>query len=102
MLLGRYKKQVFYFESSLVMKSGYIMIIQKEENHGDYLAAHTSTSRAKLNIHEKKLMLWDVTQWDQLGVAYYELLNPSETITETLYRTQLMRLSRDLKEKRPQ
>ncbi|GBP81367.1 Mariner Mos1 transposase [Eumeta japonica] len=37
-----------------------------------------------------------------LGVVYYELLNPSETITGTLYRTQLIRLSRGLKEKRPQ
>ncbi|GBP05810.1 Mariner Mos1 transposase [Eumeta japonica] len=44
------------------------------------------------------LCIW----WDQLGVIYYELLNPSETITGTLYRTQLMRLSRVLKEKRPQ
>ncbi|GBP75182.1 Mariner Mos1 transposase [Eumeta japonica] len=38
----------------------------------------------------------------KLGVVYYELLNPRETITGTLYRTQLMRLSRALKEKRPQ
>ena len=51
----------------------------------------------KPNIHGKKLMLciW----WDQLGVVYYELLKPNETIT-ALYRTQLMRLSRALKEKR--
>ncbi|UYV84120.1 hypothetical protein LAZ67_X001233 [Cordylochernes scorpioides] len=34
---------------------------------------------AKPNIHDKKLMLciW----WDQLGVIYYELLQPNETIT---------------------
>ncbi|GBP16153.1 Mariner Mos1 transposase [Eumeta japonica] len=32
MLLAKHKKK------SLVMKSGYIMITQKEENHGDYLA----------------------------------------------------------------
>jgi hypothetical protein len=32
--------------------------------------------------------------------VYYELLNPNETITGDLYRTQLMRLSRALKEKR--
>ncbi|GBP65477.1 Mariner Mos1 transposase [Eumeta japonica] len=44
------------------------------------------------------LCIW----WDQLDVTYYELLNPSETITGTLYRTQLMRLSRALKVKRPQ
>jgi len=38
---------------------------------------------------------------DQLGVVYYELLKPNETITEDRYRLQLMRLSRALKEKRP-
>ncbi|GBP37124.1 Mariner Mos1 transposase [Eumeta japonica] len=44
------------------------------------------------------LCIW----WDQLGVEYYKLLNPSKTITGTLYRTQLMILNRALKEKRPQ
>lgn len=64
------------------------------------LPGHASTSTAKPNIHDSKLMLciW----WDQLGVVYYELLQPSETITGALYRTQLIRLSRTLKEKRPQ
>ncbi|KAM0729387.1 Mariner Mos1 transposase [Formica fusca] len=59
---------------------------------------HASTSTAKPNIHGKKLLLciW----WDQLGVVYYELLKPNETITGAVYRTQLMRLSRALKEKR--
>ena len=44
------------------------------------------------------LCIW----WDQLGVIYYELLQPGETITGARYRTQLMRLSRALQEKRPQ
>ena len=61
---------------------------------------HASTSTAKPNIHGSKIMLciW----WDQLGVVYYEVLKPSETITGARYRTQLMRLSRALKDKRPQ
>lgn len=61
---------------------------------------HASTSTAKPNIHGSKIMLciW----WDQLGVVYYELLQPGETITGARYRTQLMRLSRALKQKRPQ
>ena len=46
----------------------------------------------------KKLLLW--IWWDQLGVVYYELLKPNETITGAVYRIQLMRLSRALKEKR--
>jgi len=41
------------------------------------------------------LCIW----WDQLGVVYYELLKSNEIITGALYRTQLMRLSRALKEK---
>ena len=57
-------------------------------------------STPKRNIHGSKLLLciW----WDQLGVVYYELLQPNQTITGDLYRLQLMRLSRELKEKRPQ
>ncbi|KAM0729388.1 Mariner Mos1 transposase [Formica fusca] len=48
--------------------------------------------------HASKLLL---CIWcDQLGVVYYELLKPNETITGAVYRTQLMRLSRALKEKR--
>ncbi|GBP32639.1 Mariner Mos1 transposase [Eumeta japonica] len=38
----------------------------------------------------------------QAGCGVYELLNPSEAITGTLYRTQLMRSSLALNEKRPQ
>jgi [histone H3]-lysine36 N-dimethyltransferase SETMAR len=59
-----------------------------------------STSTAKQNIHGSKLMLciW----WDQKGVIYFELLKPNETISGDRYRTQLMHLSRALKEKRPE
>ena len=38
----------------------------------------------------------------QLYSIYYELLKSTETITGDRYRTQLMRLSRALKDKRPQ
>ena len=43
-------------------------------------------------------MFW----WDHLGMVYYELLKPSETITGNRYQTQLMRLSRALNDERPQ
>lgn len=61
---------------------------------------HASISTPKPNIHGSKILLciW----WDQHGVIYYELLKPGETITGARYRTQLMRLSQSLKEKRPQ
>ncbi|GFV62774.1 mariner Mos1 transposase [Trichonephila clavipes] len=60
---------------------------------------HASTSTAKPNIHGSKVLLsiW----WDQLDVVYNELLKSTETITGNCYRTQLMRLSRALKDKRP-
>ena len=44
------------------------------------------------------LCIW----WDHLGVVYYELLEPNETITAERYQQQLMQLSRALKFKRPQ
>ncbi|VVC29529.1 Transposase, type 1,Winged helix-turn-helix DNA-binding domain [Cinara cedri] len=52
------------------------------------LPGHSSTSTVNPNIHGSKLMLciW----WDKLGVVYYELLQPGETITGALYRTQLI------------
>lgn len=61
---------------------------------------HTSSSTPASNIHGQKVMLciW----WDQQGVIYYELLKPNETITGEVYRRQLMRLSRKLREKRPE
>ncbi|GJQ66041.1 hypothetical protein Trydic_g4131 [Trypoxylus dichotomus] len=64
------------------------------------LPGHTSTSSARPNIHAVKVMLciW----WDQVGVIYYKLLKPNETITGEWYRLQLMRLSQALYEKRLQ
>ena len=60
------------------------------------MPGHAFTSTARPNIHGAKVMLciW----WDQLVMVYYELFEPSETISGNLYRTQLMRLSRALKE----
>ena len=50
-------------------------------------------SMPKRNIHASKIMLciW----WDQRDIIYYELLKPSETITDDRYR-------QALKEKRPE
>ena len=64
------------------------------------MPGNASMSMARPNIHGAKFMIciW----WDHLGVVYYELLKPSETITVDRYRTQLRCLSQALKEKRPQ
>ncbi|GFY32591.1 mariner Mos1 transposase [Trichonephila clavipes] len=61
-------------------------------------AGPASTSTAKTNIHGSKVLL--SIGW--LGVVYYELLKSTKTITGDRYRTQLMRLIRALKDKRPQ
>ena len=55
------------------------------------MSGHASKSPARPDIHGAKVMLciW----WDQLGVVYYELLKPSETITGDRHRKQFMRLS---------
>jgi len=44
------------------------------------------------------LCIW----WDQKGFVYYELLKPDDSITGDRYRLQLIRLSRVLREKRPE
>jgi len=44
------------------------------------------------------LCIW----WDQKGLVYYELLKPGDSITDDRYRLQLIRLSRALREKRPE
>nr|CDS28081.1 transposase [Hymenolepis microstoma] len=41
---------------------------------------HTATSTPRPNVHGSKVML--CVWWHQLGVIYYELLKPSETITD--------------------
>ncbi|KAM8715776.1 hypothetical protein ACLKA7_002770 [Drosophila subpalustris] len=73
---------------------------QSKEKKSLGLPGHASTSSPRTNIHAAKVMLciW----WDQVGVIYYELLKPSESITGDRYRLQLMRLSQALREKRPQ
>ena len=68
----------------------------KKRDHGDHLAMLQHRQPSRIFMEKNSCCVFD----DQLGVVYYELLKPNETITGTLYRTQLMRLSRALKEKR--
>ena len=44
------------------------------------------------------LCIW----WDQKGVLYYDLPKPGETIHGECYRTQLIRLKREIAEYRPE
>lgn len=83
----------------LATRNGIITITPSPENHGRY-PGHAFTWKAKMNIHSSKMMfcIWQ----HQLGVSFYEVLKPTEPITDDHYQTQLMRLSRELKDKRPQ
>ncbi|GBP63814.1 Mariner Mos1 transposase [Eumeta japonica] len=90
-------KKGFYIKWSLVTKSIHYDNPKRRKSWG--LLDHASTSTAKPNIHGKKLMLY--IWWDQLGVVYYVCLIQAKQSLE-FYRTQLMRLNRALKEKRPQ
>ena len=57
----------------------------------------SAKSTAKRHIHSAKVMLciW----WAQKSVLYYELLKPGETINGERYRTQLIRMKREIAEK---
>ena len=99
MLLERYKKKSFLHR--IVTGDEKWIHYDNPKRRATYgYPGHASSSAAAPNIHGQKIMLciW----WDQLGVVYYELLQPNETITGEVYRRQLMRLSRALKVKRPE
>ena len=76
-----------------MMKNGSTTITQRRGNHGDHLAMLQHRQPNRIFMEKNSCCVFDVF-WDQLGVVYYELLKPNETITGALYRTQLMRLSR--------
>jgi len=60
----------------------------------------TSTSTLQSNIHGSKIML--CVWWKQKGLVYYELQKLGDSIMGDRYRLQLIRLSRALREKRPE
>ena len=81
------------------MKSGYSTTTPRRKNT-TLSPVNRSTSTSQPNIHGSKIMLciW----WNQKGLVYYELLKPDDSITGVRYRLQLIRLSRALREKRPE
>ena len=52
------------------------------------------------NRHQKKVMLsvW----WDFKGIVYFELLPKNQTINLNVYCRQLVKLDKEMKEKRPE
>lgn len=99
LLLQRYKRKSF-LHRIVTGDEKWIYYDNPKRKKSWVKPGQPSSSVSKRNIHGSKLLLciW----WDQRGVVYYELLNPNETITGDRYRLQLMRLSRALKEKRPE
>ena len=55
-------------------------------------------STSKVDIHQKKVMLsvW----WDFKGIVYFELLPRNRTINSNVYCHQLIKLDKEIKEKR--
>ena len=60
----------------------------------------SAQSTSKANIHQKKVMLsvW----WNIKGIFYFELLPRNQTINSNVYCRQLMKLVKEMKEKRPE
>ena len=57
-------------------------------------------STSKADIHQKKVTLsvW----WDFKGIVYFELLLRNQTINPNVYCRHLMKLDKEIKEKRPE
>jgi len=83
------------------MRSGYSTTTPRRKNNKYAKPGQSlpSISTPWPNIHGSKIML---CIWDQKGLVYYELLKPGDSITGDRYRLQLIRLSRVLREKRPE
>nr|QRH16694.1 transposase [Mayetiola destructor] len=99
MLLQRHKKKSFL--SRIITGDEKWIHYDNPKRKKSYVKrGGRAKSTPKSNIHGAKVMLciW----WDQRGVLYYELLEPGQTITGDLYRTQLIRLKQALAEKRPE
>ena len=85
MLLARHKRKGFLYRI-ITGDEKWIHYDNPKKRKSWGSPGHASTSTAKSNIHGKKLKLLCIW-WDQLGIVYYELLKPNETITGALYRT---------------
>ena len=80
------------------MKNGLFTIVVRKRSWSNRDEPAQSTSKA--DIHQKKVMLsvW----WDFKGIVYFELLPRNQTIKSNVYCRQLMKLDKEIKEKRPE
>ena len=75
----------------------YDSVVQKRSwNKRDEPAQSTS----KADVPQKTVMLsvW----WNFEGIVYFELLPRNQTINSSIYCRQLMKLDKEIKEKRPE
>ena len=70
------------------------------ENNRRRMTREITDSTSKADIHQKKdkLSVW----WDFKGIVYFELLPRNQTIKSNVYCRQLMKLDKEIKEKRPE
>ena len=104
---NRYLREVliFFFHSKKTAAEAHREL---QKNYGD-AALSEKTSRdwfrrfkdGVFNVDDRPHQ-GSLKTFEDADVIYYELLTPKETITGERYRTQLMRFSRALREKRPQ
>ena len=102
-LLERFKKKSFLHR--IVTGDDKWLNYENPERKKSYVKpGQPGTSMPKRNIHGGKVMIsiW----WDQKGVIHHELFQrdpkTKKTITGEVYRQQLIRLNRAIKEKRPE
>lgn len=97
-LLTRFKKKDF-LHKIITGDEKWIYYENSKRRKSWVLPGQPSSAIVKHNIHAAKTLLciW----WDYLGVIYYELLKPGETVTSERYKSQLSCVKEALEKNRP-
>nr|CCC86608.1 transposase [Tapinoma nigerrimum] len=99
MLLQRYERKSFLHR--IVTGDEKWIYFENPKRKKSWLSpGEAGPSTARPNRFGRKTML--CVWWDQIGVVYYELLKPGETVNTDRYRQQMINLNCALIERRPQ
>ena len=74
------KKERVFFHRIVTCDEKWIHYSNRKRRKSWGLLGHASTSSGRRNIYAAKVMLF--IWWDEVGVIYYELLKPNESVTE--------------------